>query len=109
MTKGGLSAPGSRHVSRRKVYGAEDGGFLGLTDKQWVGIGIGAGISAIGAGMYYADKKGAFKSNATAAQRDGVAPYLRDTGPDPRFPTHTKKTAFPEPVRWEYPDYKTDH
>ena len=48
---------GSRHETHRKVYGAEGGGFLGLTNEQWVGIGIGAGIGLAGiAGGAYLER-----------------------------------------------------
>ena len=50
MTKGGLGSPGGGHRSRHKVYGAARGGFLGLTNEQWIGVGLGAGISALAIG-----------------------------------------------------------
>ena len=40
--KGGLSAPHRR--SALKVYGSEDGGFLGLSPQVWRGIAISAGL-----------------------------------------------------------------
>ena len=40
--KGGLSAPHRR--SALKVFGSEDGGFLGLSPQAWRGIAISAGL-----------------------------------------------------------------
>ena len=74
--KGGLDTAGRHRRSQLKVYGSEDGGFLGLSPQAWKGIAIGAGLSLGAAGLSYGMHRG--------LQRRAMKKSSTQSRPEPR-------------------------